>query len=124
MNLLRETLEAISDSGHTVADVVRVGSSDGVYGMPWDAFAAIADVEYDNSWGSAKVATDLVVVFADGQYLKRGEYDGSEWWETNPPLPAAPAPSPFASAIVSPKDIGWCSLAECNAPGGKYGGGK
>ncbi|WP_421354963.1 hypothetical protein [Streptococcus suis] len=34
---------------------------------------------YDSGYGSANVATDLVVV-GKNWWLERGEYDGSEWW--------------------------------------------
>lgn len=85
-NLLAETLEDIASSGHTVADVVFIGSADGVYKMDWAKFEVLADVEYDSGFGSAEVATDLVVLFSDGKRMWRHEYDGSERWEWDPPL--------------------------------------
>lgn len=38
-----------------------------------------------NGYGSAAIATDLIIYFKDHTYIVRGEYDGSEWWEYNVP---------------------------------------
>jgi len=32
------------------------------------------------------VAGDLIIVFSDGAVMRRGEYDGSEWWNFYPPF--------------------------------------
>lgn len=37
------------------------------------------DFNYDNDYGSQEVYG--YVVFNDGNWLERQEYDGSEWWE-------------------------------------------
>lgn len=37
------------------------------------------DFEYDAGFGGQELYG--TVVFADGTWLTRGEYDGSEWWE-------------------------------------------
>lgn len=37
------------------------------------------NVEYDDGWGGQWLFG--IVVFSDGTWLERGEYDGSEWWE-------------------------------------------
>jgi hypothetical protein len=81
-NLLSETLKVLSNYDYTPDDVRWVGSTDGEYAISWAEFAAIADVEYDDGFGSSEIATDLVVVGTDW-WLSRGEYDGSEWWEYN-----------------------------------------
>lgn len=83
MNFLKETKNAIKKSGHKFEDVMFIGSDDGKYRMSWDKFIQRADFEYDNSYGSAKIATDLIIYFKDDTYIVRGEYDGSEWWEYN-----------------------------------------
>jgi hypothetical protein len=84
-NLLTETLEAITASGHTPDDIAFIGSEDAEYRCSWEQFKALADQEYDSSFGSSKVAIDLIVRFTDGRKLWRGEYDGSEWWEFDKP---------------------------------------
>jgi hypothetical protein len=37
------------------------------------------DFEYNNGYGTQELFG--TVVFADGTWLTRGEYDGSEWWD-------------------------------------------
>lgn len=84
-NLLEETKYDIKQSGHEIKDVVYIGAQDG-HSCTWPEFEKLADAEYNSGFGSPEVATDLLIVFSDGQYLKRAEYDGSEWWEYNPPI--------------------------------------
>lgn len=85
MNLLEETKIDIERSGHTIADVAFIGSVDAAYSCTWDEFTNLADVEYDSSYGTSEIATDLIVLFSDGKKMWRGEYDGSEWWEFDAP---------------------------------------
>ena len=84
MNLLQETIEAITKSGHAIEDVAFIGSEDAQHRCTWEEFERMADTEYDNGFGGAEVATDLIVRFNDGRRMWRGEYDGSEWWEYDP----------------------------------------
>lgn len=86
MNLLKETREAIKESGHCATDIVFIGSEKSGHQCTWEQFCALADKEYDDGYGASKVATDLVIVFSDGQKMWRGEYDGSEWWEHSRPF--------------------------------------
>ena len=85
MNFKEETIEAIEESGHKLEDVMFVGSSDGKYRITINKFLEISDFDYDDGYGSAAIATDLIVYFKDSSYITRGEYDGSEWWEYNKP---------------------------------------
>lgn len=39
------------------------------------------DFEYNEGYGSQELYG--YVVFTDGTWLSRGEYDGSEWWQDN-----------------------------------------
>ncbi|MBE6081491.1 MAG: hypothetical protein E7205_02245 [Tissierellaceae bacterium] len=48
--------------------------------MTLDKFIELADVIYDDGYGSVEVATDLIIVGKDF-FMIREEYDGSEWWE-------------------------------------------
>lgn len=79
-NLLAETIEVLTQNNKKVEQMFWVGSQRGDYTLSWDEFAAIADVDYDSGYGTAQIASDLVVV---GGYwwLERHEYDGAEWWE-------------------------------------------
>lgn len=111
MNLLSETLNDISASGHTVEDVDWVGSVD--YGwFTWDEFERLADFDYDASFGSAAIAGDLKVVFTDGNYMKRGEYDGSEWCEYNAPI-TKPNTRKVPTTVGGNRFM-WESLSEMN----------
>jgi hypothetical protein len=77
-NLKAETLEELSEHNKTVDDIVWVGSRDGF--IPVDEFIQAADFDYDEDFGLAVVARDLVVAGTDW-CLYRHEYDGAEWWE-------------------------------------------
>lgn len=55
----------------------------------------VLDIDYDNGYGSQEIAADLVVVFTDGGFLRREEYDGSEWWEYEPPFRGPETQKPF-----------------------------
>ena len=81
INFKEETLKAINESGHKIEDVMFIGSNNGEYRINIEKFLEISDFEYDNSWGSPKIATDLIIYFKDKTYITRGEYDGSEWWQ-------------------------------------------
>lgn len=86
MNLLKETLELLSENKKAPTDVIRVQWEK--FFCTWEQFEAAANFEYDNGFGGAEVAVSLKVVGEDW-WLERGEYDGSEWWEfkTMPTIP-------------------------------------
>lgn len=99
-NFLNETLDAIIESGHTPSDVIYIGSTgEDAYSCTWEEFKKIADVEYNPGYGSAQVATDLRIVFADGADMHRGEYDGSEWWEFSQPFVAPISTKPIRHLV-------------------------
>lgn len=81
MNFLKETKIKIKETGHSFEDIMFIGSSNGEYRINWEKFKKIADFNYDDGYGSSKIATDLILYFKDKTYMTRGEYDGSEWWE-------------------------------------------
>jgi hypothetical protein len=79
MNLLKETEEDFRRIGKTWDDVSWVGSAD--VEIPVDAFKKAAwATEYDSGYGTQEIPADLIVVFKDGSFLERYEYDGSEYW--------------------------------------------
>lgn len=80
MNLLKETREAIAKSGHTPDDIIFIGSECSGHQCTWVEFEILGDVEYDEDSGEQKVASDLIIVFLDGERLWRTSYTGSEWW--------------------------------------------
>ena len=81
-NFLEETKQEINDVGKTVDDIVYIGSYESNLGVKdFKEFEKLADFEYHSGYGSSEIPVNLVIVFKDGSWLERGEYDGSEWWE-------------------------------------------
>lgn len=111
-NLLKETEESIASSGHTPADIVFIGSEESGHCCTWEQFRALANRNYDSGYGSPEVATDLIIVFSDGQKLWRGEYDGSEWWEFSTPFKMPEKSLPISNLFGGL----WNDLADCNKP--------
>ena len=107
MNLLTETLNALSTYSKTSNDVRWVGLKPSYYKhdrltfyTDWKAFADIASFEYDDGYGGNEIDLRLIVV-GDDWWLERHEYDGSEWWEfkTTPSKPGR------YLAIINKNDI-------------------
>ena len=84
-NLLKETILDILAVNKEISDITFIGSKTGVYGCTWTQYEKIADIAYDSSYGSTQIAQDLIILFNDGTWLSREEYDGSEWWRYNKP---------------------------------------
>lgn len=91
-NLLVETIEAMLEVGKTAEDIVFIGSVESGHSCEWAEYEKLANVEYDNGYGREEVAVDLEIIFNDGGRLKRGNYDGSEWWAY---VPAFEKPKKF-----------------------------
>lgn len=83
MTLLTETLHYLCVSDRNIYDIDWIGSDDGLYTVPWEEFAKLADHNYNSGFGHPSVAMDLVIVFKDGTWFSRWEYDGSEDWTFN-----------------------------------------
>jgi hypothetical protein len=94
MNLLKETEDIIIEIGKSLEDIDFINITGEVdksqnyeevkcYSTDFDGFVKFCNRfrNYDNGYGGAKVPTNTVVVFKDGTWLERAEYDGSEWWE-------------------------------------------
>lgn len=80
-NFLDETLADIQDLGKNDADVAWVGSVDGEFAISFEEFRVMASFTYDAGIDGDEILPTLVVVFNDGSWLERNEYDGSSWWE-------------------------------------------
>ena len=80
-NLLKETINVIKGTKHFPEGIIFIGSANGEYSCSWDEFTHLANRDYDDGYGSAEVAEDLIIVFSDKSFLRRAEYDGAEWWE-------------------------------------------
>lgn len=79
-NLLQETIEVIQNHDKSPEDIVFIGSTESGHSCTWEQFNWLADFEYDNGFGGQEIPPDLNIIFSDGSWLERGEYDGSEWW--------------------------------------------
>lgn len=99
--LADETKEAIAGSGHDVADILWIGGTgrDDAENMadggapnttPMRDGGALIDASefwdvagrtvYDDGYGIPEVPLDVIIMFSDGSWLERREYDGAEWW--------------------------------------------
>jgi hypothetical protein len=116
-NLLKETKEAITNSGHSENDIIFIGSDKFEYSCTWEEYKRLTDVEYDQGYGIVQVAFDLIIVFSDGNIIFRWEDDGSEWWkyytQFNFRLPGKT--KPINRIFIFPTDkSGWKKLKELN----------
>lgn len=91
-NLLEETERAIEQHFMTLDDIIHIGNAREA--GTWAEFAKIADREYDGGYGRREVWFDLVIIFKDGSWLERAEYDGREGWQFKraPNIPQNPEP--------------------------------
>jgi hypothetical protein len=115
INLLEETKEDIKDSGHKAEDIIFIGSEETGHSCTWKQFEKLADFKYNNGYGSAQIATDLIIVFSDGTKMWRHEYDEAEWWSYSKPFVMPKKLLPITK--LGGDDIMWESLAEINGGG-------
>lgn len=99
-NLLLETAEAITNSGHEPKDIIFIGSMRSGHSCTWEEFQTLADRLYDDGFGGQNVASDLIIAFSDGIVMERGEYDGSEWWNVLPKFSMPEKLLPIRSVFV------------------------
>ena len=88
-NLYLETKEKLEELDFTWDSIKYISVKDNdwidnanLYEIKLDDFIQFAkSYDYDEGFGSAEVNKTLRIVFYDGSFLERAEYDGSEWWE-------------------------------------------
>lgn len=85
-NLLEETTNIMLGFEKSPDDIIFIGSESSGHSCTWEEFVVLANKDYHAGYGSAEVATDLIIVFNDGSRLDREEYDGAEWWEFRNPF--------------------------------------
>lgn len=115
MNLLKETLEVLQENNKTIADIIWVGTRE--MWFTWEQFIAVADFDYDNGFGSQKIAKDLIIVGNDF-WFERSEYDGSEGWEFKQ-MPKMPSKKLDVKRVGGDEYM-WATLAEIQQEGGQY----
>lgn len=96
-NLLAQTRKAMGESDLNAEDITFIGSEESGHRCTWDEYVTLADREYDDGYGGAEVAGDLLIIFKDGSRMERGEYDGSEWWEVRRPFVEPATKRPISS---------------------------
>jgi hypothetical protein len=82
VNLLIETSHMMEAYHKAAEDIAWIGGKDFYIDIE-DFFFAAKNTDYDNGYGSQEIAFDLVIVFKDGSWFSRTEYDGSEGWRYN-----------------------------------------
>lgn len=112
MNLLTETQSDIEQSGHTVDEIIFIGSESSGHSCDWNEFTMLANKDYDSGFGAQKVASDLVIVFSDGAKMWRHEYDGSENWDYSAPFETPKETKKIGSLFTS--NVGWEDLEDIN----------
>lgn len=93
-NLIEETLSFLRKCGKCENDIYYVRVKDIRFGdivhyVDWDSFKdSIKDFTYDKGYGLQYIWKNLRIVLRNGEYIRRQEYDGSEWWEyiSKPPM--------------------------------------
>lgn len=79
-NLYTETINFMARKGKTIEDIDWIGGRN--FTVDIDNFFEVAkETNYDPGYGLIEVATDLTIAFKDGSYMRRNDYDGSEWWD-------------------------------------------
>ncbi len=112
INFLKETLEAIEQSGHIVDEIVFIGSLESGHNCSWTEFKKLANQDYDNISCMQKIADDLVIVFSDGQTMWRHDYGCQEGWMYSKPVVFPAANHPIASLFVPETSAGYMTLEE------------
>ena len=112
INFLKETLEAIEQSGHIVDEIVFIGSLETGHNCSWTEFKKLANQDYDSNSGLQRIAVDLVIVFSDGQTMWRHDYGGCEGWMYSKPVVFPSANHPIASLFVPQSKVGDMTLDE------------
>ena len=112
INFLKETLEAIEQSGHIVDEIVFIGSLETGHSCSWTEFKKLANQDYNSASCVQKVAVDLVIVFSDGQTMWRHDYGGYEGWMYSKPVVFPGANHPIASLFAPKTKAGYLTLDE------------
>lgn len=113
INFLKETEEALATAGKKADDIMQIGG--GEYRCTWEEFVKLADFDYHEGFGAQKIASDLTIVFRDGSWLERSEYDGSEGWEYKGTPAFIPLHTkPITRLQVRDDQVGWKTLEQIN----------
>lgn len=107
-NLLKETKDVLKYNGKTFDDVVAIFGDD--FKITKENFIKVANRSYDSGFGGQEVAKDLKILGKDF-IMKRGEYDGSEWWDYIPFAYEIPKNVIEVKSVIT-NNISWVTLKE------------
>ena len=114
-NLLKETEHVLKIFKKKPVDIDWIGSKDGKYAINWEQFKNLAgSIDYDAGYGAQEIARDLVVVFKDGDWLIRDEYDGAESWELQSLPKKRVRSKPIYRLCVNEDEAGWTTIDYMN----------
>ena len=82
-NLYDETIKAINGRKIAYAKIKYINHTyslkpNHTYSERGEFYNSLRNINYDNGYGSQYIFG--FVVFTDGTWIERKEYDGSEWW--------------------------------------------
>ena len=107
INFLQETLHHMDFYNQSFATVSAIFGS--AFQVTIEDFKVFADVDYDDGFGAQEMPTDIVILYNDGSWSERTEYDGSEGWSyKKTPTP----PNEFKPVKKLKTDAAWEDLAE------------
>lgn len=116
--LWEETIQILEDNGKSFSDVVSICGKK--FQITKEDFEKYSKTYYDNGYGAAEVAEDLMVIGEDF-WLERHEYDGSEWWEFKTIAKWEDLPFKHINALTvnqarvnGVKSCGWETLSSLN----------
>lgn len=118
INLLDETVSALTKHQKDPRNVRWVGSKDGTFTISWEDFKAIARniYYYPVPYHGVSIASDLVVV-GFGWWLEREYYSDGEQWEYRESPKQKPDTEPFSrivSDITHTDKVGSYTLKDLN----------
>ena len=114
-NLLKETEHVLKIYKKKPSDIDWIGSKDGKYAIDWERFKNLAaSIDYDAGFGAQEIARDLVVVFKDGDWLVRDEYDGAETWELQSLPKKRVRSKPIYRLCANEDEVGWKTIDYMN----------
>ena len=115
MNIIKEIKNCLQENNKKENEILWIGSRDGKLAMKWPKFKdKFGDISYDDGFGAAKIAQDLVVVFSDRSWLERNEYDGAEEFEYKQAPNLVAMHDYDVIDCHSAGKIGWEDLADLN----------
>ena len=78
-NFYEETLDSIKYNDLSIQDIAFITNDE--YWITWDTFKqCVENYMYDSSYGGVYISLALKIVFNNGSWMERHEYDGSESW--------------------------------------------